>query len=663
MQNSLSEIAARGTQSVARINLGLGSLATQSAGAAAITGGTISGLSSLGVVGNATISTLGVTGPATLNGTFPVFPPVSGDATADVMAAVNLADAVGGGTVLFPCQTLLVNGALPIPYTGTTNPVQNPITFQGACSASPDTYLGNSSHGVSTPIGGARLDMRYSGVDGLHPGKIDLRGSGLFNIFDLTLEDEGSDNFLFLQTTNTALVMDRVRFSGNPACLRTTCAQDAIQFGGTSTTLGTDAATAGYQGYGTHLGTIWFDHIRRAAAYGSAANNTIIDNPNVDASSGSSEVHGSAFVFLGEGYGTSGNVIGPGIVEMTGYPHAVAMLGTEQNVLNKIYLGLYDEAMGSPSISAVYYSASSINNTWDSNQVDGALQPSNVPSPGSLFNGFKTDNGISHYPYPINVGTGSGIANITLNGGTASANGGEIAFQGAGGLVSTIGSYSATYGGAYNADLTLYGGGNPVLVPAASGLGVTTGSSNPYGGLGLGDGTAARNITINGGNTNNGDGGALQIRNNGVVYGFFGNSDIYPSTVAYATTMTLAGQGGLIFSTNNTASGAVDSRGHWTFGTTVAPTIASNACGSGTNGSIGAGSNDQAGQIVIGAAATTGCAVGFSAAWTTAPKSCLFSPANAAAAAALAYISALNGNGFTLSGAVLASTHWSYQCQ
>ena len=148
MQNSLSEIAARGTQSVARTSLGLGSLATQSAGAAAITGGTISGLSSLGVVGNATIGgTLGVTGAAalaattaqSLNGEISIAgADLTGatDSTAAIQAAYT-AVPVGGATVRWPpgayktsasiqvkshTHTVFSAGAVvqPVPYAGFT---------------------------------------------------------------------------------------------------------------------------------------------------------------------------------------------------------------------------------------------------------------------------------------------------------------------------------------------------------------------------------------------------------------------------------------------------------------------------------------------------------------------------------------------------------------
>jgi hypothetical protein len=93
------------------------------------------------------------------------------------------------------------------------------------------------------------------------------------------------------------------------------------------------------------------------------------------------------------------------------------------------------------------------------------------------------------------------------------------------------------------------------------------------------------------------------------------------------------------------------------------PTIASGACGTTTNGTI-SGSN-QAGKITIGSATTTACAVSFSATLTVAPVSCTFSPANATAAAigtTVPYISAISTGGFTLTGSVLASTNWYYQC-
>lgn len=90
------------------------------------------------------------------------------------------------------------------------------------------------------------------------------------------------------------------------------------------------------------------------------------------------------------------------------------------------------------------------------------------------------------------------------------------------------------------------------------------------------------------------------------------------------------------------------------------PTIASGACGTGTNGTI-TGSN-QAGIITVGSASATTCVVGFSATLATAPAACSPSPANSAAISAGAYIPAPSTSGFTLTGAALANTAWNFHC-
>ena len=113
------------------------------------------------------------------------------------------------------------------------------------------------------------------------------------------------------------------------------------------------------------------------------------------------------------------------------------------------------------------------------------------------------------------------------------------------------------------------------------------------------------------------------------------------------------------------AAGTADNKfvGHVYLNTgTTAPTIASGACGATTNGTV-AGS-DQAGLITIGAAATTSCAISFGSTWQVAPRACTYSPANTGAAAVtvLSYMSAIGTTGFTITGAVLASTNWYYHC-
>lgn len=94
------------------------------------------------------------------------------------------------------------------------------------------------------------------------------------------------------------------------------------------------------------------------------------------------------------------------------------------------------------------------------------------------------------------------------------------------------------------------------------------------------------------------------------------------------------------------------------------PTIASGACGTTTNGAVVAGSTNQSIKITIGAAATTVCTISFSATLSPVPKSCVFSPMNAAAIAAttLPFIAAPSAAGVVFSGAVLANTNWSLIC-
>jgi hypothetical protein len=106
-----------------------------------------------------------------------------------------------------------------------------------------------------------------------------------------------------------------------------------------------------------------------------------------------------------------------------------------------------------------------------------------------------------------------------------------------------------------------------------------------------------------------------------------------------------------------------DQYGHFAPSQASSPSIASGACGTGTNGSISG--TDQSGKITISSAVTTACAVTFGNNYTTAPKACVFSPASSASAATtvLAYISALSASGFTLSGSVLASTSFYYECE
>ena len=98
---------------------------------------------------------------------------------------------------------------------------------------------------------------------------------------------------------------------------------------------------------------------------------------------------------------------------------------------------------------------------------------------------------------------------------------------------------------------------------------------------------------------------------------------------------------------------------------TGTPTIASGACGTGTNGAVVAGSTNQSGQITIGASATTSCTLSWSATLGSAPKSCVFFPMNATAAATgttVARVGAPSTTQVVLSGSALASANYAYIC-
>lgn len=143
----------------------------------------------------------------------------------------------------------------------------------------------------------------------------------------------------------------------------------------------------------------------------------------------------------------------------------------------------------------------------------------------------------------------------------------------------------------------------------------------------------------------------------GVLSGTYPNPDfatnpIFTGTLKVPATSTASGD-----QTIGAATGNVR------IGTGSVPTIASGACGTGTNGTIAAASRSNAGTVQIGAAATTVCTVVFATAMTAAPV-CVIAPANSAGVGAtvLAYVSANTVNGFVITGTALANVNFNYVC-
>jgi len=135
------------------------------------------------------------------------------------------------------------------------------------------------------------------------------------------------------------------------------------------------------------------------------------------------------------------------------------------------------------------------------------------------------------------------------------------------------------------------------------------------------------------------------------------------ATTVPANGMYLPNTNTLGFSSNTTAAGTIDSTQHARLGGTGSPTIGSNACGSTTQGTIGAGSTDRSGLVTVGTASVTSCVVSFASTWGTAPRAVILTPANAAAAATgttLAYVSAVGTTSFTITGTALAGGAYYY---
>jgi hypothetical protein len=131
-------------------------------------------------------------------------------------------------------------------------------------------------------------------------------------------------------------------------------------------------------------------------------------------------------------------------------------------------------------------------------------------------------------------------------------------------------------------------------------------------------------------------------------------------SVTTANGMRLSAANTIDFDTNSTSAGQTDSTQHWRLGGTASPSIASGACGATTNGTLSAAANDHAGEIIIGAATTTTCAVTFSSSYATAPRAVLLTPAVGTVAPT---VSALSASGFTIAATALASTSFYYWVQ
>ena len=166
------------------------------------------------------------------------------DSTA-LEAAISAVSNAGGGIVLIPpsANGCLIDSAVTFPTTGgssTTTPSQVSVRITGSGGAPWDPGLGGTA-----PTNASILDLRYTGADTLHPAKIDTRGAGSLEIDHLALIDRATDDFLFMQTTNTTINIHDNYIVGDPSENGTADRQDFLNLGSSGYWASSLSATGG----------------------------------------------------------------------------------------------------------------------------------------------------------------------------------------------------------------------------------------------------------------------------------------------------------------------------------------------------------------------------------------------------------------------------------
>ena len=543
----------------------------------------------------------------------------------DDTAAVNTAIATlmtlpgVGGTVVLPAGRSLMLGPVVIPYTGTNPPLQPPVTITGAGGIAPVTKGGGYTTAYNAGVVGSILDNRYSGASyngSSYVAKIDTRGMGVISIHDISMVDWGTDNFLVFQTTNTLPRINTTAFIGNGTCYQQTCMQPMLRIGaidGTET-FSTNAAISCFQANAPSFRDDYFGFAWETMQVGCAANQMVIENEQVDSTSGSALT--GALHYYGAGAGSLNGVVLTSEIEAQGYPYTVYMdhIGSATNS-GHTFLGVagFDGSGGTvghnglPTVGGYYMDANSNYNM--------------------IFSSPEGD-----YAYDYVTQLASPATNTVLTG----ANNPAAFFAG--------------------------------ILQIGSRLGI--GTTNPIDPLDVGAGTGNIIGRLNGGNSGTSGGGCLAIANGGVTYHQFGNrsaceggSFSYDTVTNDATGLNCQDTYSIDYICENDKGGIpFVSMLEPLYTNTGATTITSGNCGTTTNGTV-AGDN-MAGTITIGAVATTTCTVNFSTTLNQAPRAVTLTPGNAAAAAlgtGSPYISpAPTTAHFILNAAALASTVWYY---
>lgn len=269
----------------------------------------------------------------------------TGDGTTDdsaaVLAAITAANGASGGIIYFPAGTYRINSQIVFPNDGATPPKQKSIRLMGAGPS-------HSGQGVAAaPNGGTILDLRYSGSN----GKIVTFGQGYLEIDHLTMQESGATTVTpFIYTTNTTLHIHDVEGFGYSGKTTTSCDQDFIVLGGTTTTID-GTANAPFQGYGTVIENNYMNRLRRFIYFRTYSNGIQVTNNTIWAQSGSNLANGAAIELDGLNDNSTGNYFAGNLIEMVGYPYGFRLTKAVQNTF--VGNNLYDATNGSPTLA--YY--------------------------------------------------------------------------------------------------------------------------------------------------------------------------------------------------------------------------------------------------------------------------------------------------------------------
>lgn len=235
-----------------------------------------------------------------------------------VAAAIAAADAAGGGTVVFGPQTYAFGTRIVLPVDGNSLPRQHFFRLTGSGRSS--TVTDDSVYdGTTLDFGG------ISTSDGGY-GCIEALGAGYLEVDRLTFLNSGSITDPYIYVTNTVLHCEKNTFVGNTSLSATSCNQDAIQLGSsTSSATSTGSVNSGFQGYGTNISHNMFQHIRRGVYCAIYSNGSVIRDNTWGLTCGGSSSYGAIEVMGISSAGTGGVVISGNLVELVGYIYGVRL--------------------------------------------------------------------------------------------------------------------------------------------------------------------------------------------------------------------------------------------------------------------------------------------------------------------------------------------------